>query len=522
MKNEHGSGLVKNSMFLLFNSVFMMLSSWVISILVARWLGPEDYGIFNLTLWLTGTITWAAGMGFVHAITKFTAELNEQQQLSQIKSMVLYIFKIEFGISALITVLVVIFRVPLADFFFSPSESYYFLLAAIGILPGIATALISGIIEGLQKFKYFTYANLIITPLSFVSKIIVLNAGYGLTGLLMVMLVFSFVNTIFYGIVLHYEGLFKVDSTPLKPDLKKRILDYNKSVIAILFCDKIVWDKSENFFLGRFCSAGQIAFYNLGFNIVQRFTSILPSTFWKVLFPAMASMHGTGDIDKMKRLFYLSTRYVAFTSFPVGVAGIVLAYQLIHYLYGHEFIGAQRVLQIIFAASIFSNLSNPASAVLYGFEKQAFIYRYGLVLAAVNIIIDIILIKPYGASGAAICYGITTILGSVGGLIYTCRTMGLRYPFFSVFKILVSSLIMGAAMEAVVQINHEIPGFIISIFTGIFVFIVSTFFLGSFENEDYTLMEHFQDMFPPKVKPIIKVLLKLSDFKKKLSIKTVG
>lgn len=514
MNNGNGSELVKNSAFLLFNSIFMILSSWVISIIIARLLGPHDYGIFNMTLWLTGTITWAVGMGFIHAATKFTAELRQRAENNQISHLIVFIAKIEFVASLAATVLLIIFRTTLADFFFSEAQSHYFFLAAIGILPGIATAVFSGVIEGLQRFKYFTLSNIILTPLSFFSKIMVLKAGYGLAGLMIVMLTFSFVNSFFYLYVLYKEGVLHLPRGRLSPDIKKRVLDYNKSVIAISICDKIIWDKSENFFIGRFCNASQIAFYNLGFNIVQRFASILPMTFWKVLFPAMSGLHGTNDTDKMKRLFYISTRYISFFSFPVGVGGIVLAYHLIHYLYGHEFIGAQRVLQIIFAASIFTNLSNPASAVLYGFEKQAFIYKYGFFLAIFNIIIDLLLIKPYGAVGAAVCYGITSILGSAGGLIYTCKLMKIRYPFFSVLKTFGASLLMGSCMEIIISVNHEIPGFIIAIFAGFIVFTGTMFLITPLEDEDFMLIRHIDALTPHNLKPFSSLLLKICQIRK--------
>ncbi|HEX2958690.1 MAG TPA: flippase [Chitinispirillaceae bacterium] len=513
MSNGNGIDLVRNSVFLLFNSVFMMLSTWIISIVIARLLGPEDYGIFNMTLWLSGTITWAVGMGFTHAATKFTAELKDKSEPGTIFQLILFIGKIELVASLTATILLIIFRTQIADFFFSSEQSFYFFLAALGIIPGIATAIASGVIEGLQKFKYFTYANLIMTPLSFVSKIVVLKSGYGLTGFMIVMLVFSFINTFFYLFVLYKEKVFTFTGIRLSLEIKKRILDYNKSIIAISVCDKIIWDKSENFFIGRFCQANQIAFYNLGFNIVQRFSSILPTTFWKVLFPAMSTLHGTRDTDKMKRLFYISTRYISLFSFPVGIGGIVLAYHLIHYLYGHEFIGAQRVLQIIFAASIFSNLANPGSAILYGFEKQAFIYKYGMVLAVFNIIIDLLLIKPFGAEGAAICYGITTILGSVGGLIYTCRLMKIRYPFMSILKIFTASVIMGAIMELTLRINYGIPGFVAAILIGVIVFAVMIYFMSSFEDEDLVLLEHIGNFSPQKMKILSFFLLKICRLK---------
>ena len=499
----HGSRLIKNSVLILFNTFFMMTTSWVISIWIARQLGPANYGIFNLVLWISGTLSWIVGMGLIHAVTKFIAEYNGRGDQKSLKPIIFYVLKIELAISLVSTIVLIFLRTKVADFFFSPSESFFFLIAALGLLPGLITAVFSAAIEGIQKFEYFTYSNLIITPLSFASKIAVLIMGKGITGLLMVMLIFSFINAIFYFFVLQNEGVFKGGNDKLSSDIKKRIQGYNKSVIAILLCDKIVWDKSENFFLGRFCSAAEIGFYNLGYNIAQRFISILPTTFWRVLFPAMSTYFGSGDKDKMKRLFFLSTRYLAFVSFPVGVGGMILAYQIIHYLYGHEFIGAQRVLQIIFLASIFSSLSNPASAVLYGFEKQSFIYKYGAVLAVFNIVLDLILIKRYGATGAAICFGIITIFGSIGGLIYTCRKMELSYPVVSVAKIMMSTVLMGIVMEIIILRNGEIPGFIISVLAGTVVYLISSLVLGTFEEEDLTLLGSARAVLPGRTKILI-------------------
>ncbi|HEX7511504.1 MAG TPA: polysaccharide biosynthesis C-terminal domain-containing protein, partial [Chitinivibrionales bacterium] len=278
---------------------------------------------------------------------------------------------------------------------------------------------------------------------------------------------------------------------------------YNRSVIAILLCDKIIWDKSENFFLGRLCDSVQIGFYNLGFNIAQKSVSLLPVTFWRVLFPAMSNFFGSGDENKMKRLFYLATRYLAFVSIPTGIAGIILAYPLIHYLYGHSYIGAQRTLQIIFFSSIISSLANPGAAVLYGYEKQAFIYKFGFFLALFNIALDFALIKSHGALGAAIAYGITTMCGSVVGLVYTCRTMRLGYPFISIFKIIFSTIIMGIVMEIIILHNREWPGFIASVLCGAATYAVSSIALGTFEKEDYLLLEHARRVLPGSFKKIV-------------------
>jgi O-antigen/teichoic acid export membrane protein len=504
MNTYKGRRLIKNSVLHLFNTFFMMATSWVISIWVARQLGPSNYGIFNMVLWLTDSFSWIICMGLVHAVTKFVAEFSSKADNKMVGAIIVFVMKMEACIALVSIAILIGLRVPISNFFFTSQQAFYFLLAFIGIFPGVTTAIFSASIDGIQKFEYFTYANLIISPLSFFCKVIVLLLGKGIIGLLVVMLAFSFINMFFYLIVLRKEGVLSMSSftTHIDAPLKKRIFQYNRSVIAILLCDKIIWDKSENFFLGRLCDSIQIGFYNLGFNIAQKSVSILPFTFWRVLFPAMSNFFGTGDRDKMKRLFYLSTRYLAFATVPLGVAIIILAYPIIHYLYGHSYIGAQRTLQIILFSSIISSLANPAAAILYGFEKQAFIYKFGFFLAIFNIGMDILLIKQYGALGASIAYAITTIFASIGGLWYTCRTMGLSYPFVSLFKVVFSTMIMGIVMGIIILHNNKLLGFIASTISGATAYLVSSLVIGTFEKEDYVLLQNISGYFPVKLRKI--------------------
>lgn len=513
--SKSGARLISNSVHSLFNTFVMSMLTWVISIWITRQLGPENYGIMTLVLWFTGIFSWLIGMGLIHSVTKFIAEYSGRNEFQVRGPLVFFILKIELILSFLITFILIFLKSRIAVYFFNPSVELLFFLSFLGIVPGTLTAIFSATIEGVQKFKYFTYSNLIITPFNIMSKLIVIKMGFGIKGLFIVMLVFSIVNTIFYFFVLKHEkiNLFR-NIKSIDGNLKSRIFKYSKSVLLIQICDKIIWDKSENFFLGRFCMASEIGFYNLGFNISNRFASILPSTFWRVLFPAMSNYFGSGDTKKMNRLYFVSIRYIAFVAFPVGVAGMILAYQLIHILYGQDFIGAQRVLQIIFFASMFSCLSKPGSAILYGYEKQSFIFKFGFVMAIFNIILDIFIIKKYGAPGAAVCYAATTIIGSVGGTIYTCHTMKLRFPFVSIFKILFSTIIMGIVMEMVVQQNNGVFGLIVSVVSGIIVYMICSLVLGTFEEEDYTLLESVKDVFPGKTTVLIDTTINfISQFK---------
>jgi O-antigen/teichoic acid export membrane protein len=144
---------------------------------------------------------------------------------------------------------------------------------------------------------------------------------------------------------------------------------------------------------------------------------------------------------------------------------------------------------------------------LYAYEKQAFIYKLGIVMAAINIVLDILFIKRFGALGAACCFAATTVVGTTIGTVYTCRLMKLRYPVTSIFKILLATVIMGTVMEIVILQNYQLLGFVVAVVAGAFVYLVSALVLGTFEGEDYTLLRSLERVLPGKSKRVVHWLV---------------
>jgi O-antigen/teichoic acid export membrane protein len=217
----------------------------------------------------------------------------------------------------------------------------------------------------------------------------------------------------------------------------------------------------------------------------------------------------------MRRLYFLSIRYLAFATFPVGVGGMLLSRQIVLYLYGPEYIEAYRVLQIMFFSSIFTSLANPGAAILYGYERQSFIYKLGMIMAVFNIILDIFLIRWYGAVGAAVCYASTTVIGSTIGTIYTCRTMHLRFPFASLVRITLSTILMAVVIEVILIQIEGVLGFILALVVGGMAYLMSVLVISSTEEEDYSLLSSVKGVLPGGLKKLVDgVVAVIAEFKK--------
>jgi O-antigen/teichoic acid export membrane protein len=447
--------VARNIVHFLCSSGVSLVLGMVASVVMARSLGPNDLGIFHQVQWFAGTASVIISLGFITSITKFTAQYRAEGRDKDIVALVRFVFNIELVIAGVTTVGLMILAPRIADHYFSPDQTKIFMLAFIAITPGIQTAIFSATLEGAQIFRYQTVHSLTVTPVALLTKVWLMLNGYGLLSLFWINFIFSIVNLIFYYWAARREGLLVGWLRGWKggPKWKKELINYNRSSVGIHFVDLVVWTRSENFFLGRYCTAPEIAYYNLAHNLIVKFTGTLPNLMWKILLPLSAEQHGNSDPERMKRTYRHALRYIGFFAFPTVVACFVAAYELIVIFYGHAYSEAKICFQIFCFGALLSNLAQPGSAAMYASNRQGFILKYGTILAILNIGLDILLIPKYGAPGAAACYGITTSLGVMGGFVYTTKSMGLEIPWGAWTKSAAGSLIMGIMLSILLDIQ---------------------------------------------------------------------
>jgi O-antigen/teichoic acid export membrane protein len=407
---------------------------FVASIVMARVLGPNDLGIFHQVQWFAGLVGVVLSFGFTTGISKFTAQFRAEGRPEAAAAVLRWVLAIESIIGGIVSIGLLFLANPIADHYFRPDESKFFVLAFLALTPGLATSILSSALEGAQVFRYQTLQALTVTPLAFFAKIVLLLSGSGLTGLMICNLVVAIANLAFFTWASHREGLWsKPKTTPL--EWKKEFTHYSKTVLGIHFVDILVWSRTENYFLGRYCNAAEIAYYNLAQNLLLRFTGIIPNLMWKMLLPLAAEHHGRSDSERSQRTYYDSLRYSAVFIFPIVSLCFLASYELIVIFYGHSYSAAQRSFQILCPAILLSSLAQPGSAAIYAQGRQRFILIYGLILGILNIVLNFIWIPRWGAVGASASYSVTTTLAVTGGFLFNRFGMGLRPPWGSFLRI---------------------------------------------------------------------------------------
>ncbi len=449
--------IIQNSLYFLSSNAVNMTLGMIASIVLARTLQPTKLGIYHQVLWFSGIISSLISLGYITSIIRFSASYKAKNNPDGLKSMLKHIIIIELIITVISSIGLIVIAPLIADHYFSPNEARFFIIAFVAITPGMQTAIFSALLEGVQNFKYQGLQSVTITPLSLISKIVLLLMGYGIESMLWANLAFSLINLSFYiwagkreGLI---DGLFKAST--MDSEEKQKLGAYNKSVFSISLVDQIVWNRSENYFLGRYCQASQLAFYNLAQNLVLKITGVIPSLMWKVLLPLASEQEENKDPKYRNKTYYFALRYSAFLIFPICTVCIVCAYEIIVLLYGQAYSQAEGCFQLLCIGTIFTCLSQPGSAVIYAANKQRYIFWYGGILAILNLLLNYLLIPRFGALGAGFCFSVVTILGSIGGFVYLIGFMKLKVPWFSLFKISFSCVFLGIILFLLIRQDIE-------------------------------------------------------------------
>lgn len=384
-----------------------LVSAVVVSILLARLLGPDRFGLYALVTTVVSFTLIFARLGVGGTVRRYMAELDgsDQRRLGA----VLAGWGLRVAISSVLVGAVALALVagPLSSFFHRQELRGYLLIGAVGLLPMAANSVLRNVQRGLQHWRTLLWLNLATSPLWVAACAVALSRGAGIAGVLVAGIAIEIICVGVLVIRTQRDVGLPRPRTPLPADLRSRLVRYNLGLALLVVMNVIVWQRSELLFLGRFSGPQQVAFYAVPFGLTERMTDLVPGAILGVLLPTLSYARGAADPARFGEILSDAARYLSILALPICLFGIPLAGAVIGLLYGPAYEPAVPVLRILLAASIFGVLGQAASVALLGLEAQSWLLKTGLAAVALSLTLDLLLIPRWGAVGAAIANGVT-------------------------------------------------------------------------------------------------------------------
>jgi O-antigen/teichoic acid export membrane protein len=397
-------------------------------------LGDTAYGIWVLIFSVTGyygLFDLGIRSSVIRYVSTYTAK-GDQQGVARLINTSLATYA-SIGSVAMAVTLVCsffvehLFRIPTE---FLTTARWLFMMVGAAVSLGFPTGVFGGILEGLQRFYYVNLTNLASTLLRAVLIVAALKHGYGLLTVAFITVVLPILASLVRaGIVFRILpirfGWQYVDRSAFR-----EIANYSAVSFILMIAYKLRF-KTDEIVIGTFLSVTAITYFSIGDRLLD-YASEVVSSLAQIFVPMSGQSDARGDMDRLRKIFVAGNRACAFIIFPITSILIIMGKSVIEAWVGKRYVAASYPVLVTLAIPMTFSLAQAASPrVLYGMAKHRSLAWVTAMESVANLILSIVLIRPFGivgdAAGTAIPLFCTTLFFMPRHL---CRVLGMRVRTF--------------------------------------------------------------------------------------------
>ena len=475
-----------------------LLLGVVTNIVLARVLGASLLGQYNYWLWLIGLLALVASPGLPQAMTKFGAEYLGQGERQIASAIFARLLRVELLLGAIVGGLALVYAwaVPSAD-------AAALALVAFAVPLVAAEVFFQAAAKGALDFRIFSQASLIGGLVFAAAAITLVSLGFGIYTLLLVYIARRIIAITLIGwkLPVHY-AVRSALQTSIPPELLRRILRYCRDIVLIFATGTIPYERFGIFFLSRFATDVDIAFYSQSFDLAVKSMAI-PAIFTATLLPTFSSLQGQKDRERIDRVYLSSNRLAAAIAMPIGLGGAAVA-SSVALLYGPEFLPMAPILAVCFVGNIAGSIASVSVSMLYSVEEQRFIVRLNAVMALFNIILSLLLVPVYGAAGAALATSGSHTISSVACMAHAARRLQVALPFRILGRVFLAALTAAAAAWL---ISTWLGGLVVAVAAALLIYPVMLRVLAALEASDQELLSRLSQHLPQSLAPAYQGLV---------------
>lgn len=390
--------------------------SFGFNVLLARLLGAKGAGVYYLALTVTTIASVLGRIGLDNTLLRFTAANAAQEDWDKVAGIYRMGIRIAVCASTLATLIVVISAPWIAQGIFSEkSLTDPLRLMAFGILPMSLLTLHAELLKGLKRIRDAMLVQGVGLPILGVPLLALLGGSLGVIGAAIAYIISTF------AVLLLGIGLWR-RATPQLRDLHgcfdMRLLISTSLPLFWVTSMNLLMSWTDTIMLGIWTNSRTVGIYGVTMRTAM-LTGFILAAVNSIAAPKFAGLYAQKDYQSLSNLARNSAQLMTCIAAPVLLLFLIAPTWVLG-LFGPGFSTGATALAIL-AIGQFVNVATGSVGYLLmmsGYEK---LMRNNIIVsAALNILLNTILIPKYGISGAAIATAFSLAMMNLisAGLVY--------------------------------------------------------------------------------------------------------
>jgi len=465
------------------------LLGMVNQIILGRYLGPENYGLFNLSMSVVMIAATLSVFGFFGSLSRFIPYHLEKNEKNIIRSVIDFgsFFSFALGITFAIVVYLLADRVAVGIFHDPRLEPVLKIFAVVIPLSSLQQV-VRGIVRGFKAVKYdailFNIGTRIVTISVFLLSMFFVHRLYGA--------IIAFIS----GVVITTAIAIWIIRIKIFPDYRqygrvpiaRNLLSFSWPLALTGFTFLFV-SKTDKVLLGYFMSSKDVGIYTPALMIANLL--IFVSTAFKYIFlPTVSEYFSKNDLRGLEPLFKSTSKWNFLIVLPIFLFILIFPKEILTILYGSNYTGGYLALIILSLGIAANDFAGTSATILVAGGHTRLNLACEIIAGLTNVVLNIVLIPIYGIVGAAIATGISFLTRNISSLIFVYKSYGL-HPYTKKYLNISFSGIIGSVAVYFLKILSPFSWWATMLTLGIVfvaVYAVVALFSRSLDQNDQVIL----------------------------------
>jgi len=293
-------------------------------------------------------------------------------------------------------------------------------------------SLFPAILDGLERFVWKAAVRFLFLLLRTIGMVLALRAGFGLAGVGVVVLATTLGEqaALALGCFLGRPGL-RIQPWGVERRAMRDVIGAGVDAFLAMLAGRITLQTGA-ILVGLMLPVGRVTDLMMAIRVTEYAKQLLRQ-FTTTLTPGISASEARDDWAGIRSIFLVGTKWMVLLSVPVNVGLWCFGRPFLAAWVGPEFAVASGTSTMILAGTVtIGLLQSVAARVLYGLGRLRWFARIALIEGAVNLLLTLLLIEPYGIVGVAVAIAVPNLLASVVVVVHTMRV--LEVPMFGYAK----------------------------------------------------------------------------------------
>lgn len=467
----------------------------VTSILVARALGPTDYGQYAYVVWLAGLMVTLASSGFSSSAMRFISEYVGRGEAA-----VSYAVHHRLRRQALLAVAAACLLLLLGWHWVRPQE--------VGSTSPVLLC-IALVAFGSKSWFMFEsaaakgYGRFWVEPACLASLSVVNVAGVVVLWYLQSKLQW-YLGWFAVLSVAHLVLVFALtrgespgaNGGALDESLRMRVGQHLRWGMVLAGVTVLASRSFETFLLNAHGGAQEVAFFSIAVMLTRSGVDLLAGGLSSVMVPVMSHAFGAGGNERLRKVFVDATRYYLFVGLTLAGLGWFWAEPAIILMYGERYRAVVQVLQVLVVGASLMMPSGGLTALLSSTENQRLRVWFMALSLLISATLAFTLVPRWGLQGALVSVTTSQWIVYIVTIAMVDRWLGFRLPYGALARqagLAVLGVVVAAGAAFLVQ---GLGGQVTAGFVFLLVFVSGSWFAGVWSAAEREMVRGYLARLP--------------------------